>query len=412
MHVLILGAGVTGVTSAWFLSRQGHQVTVIDRQPGPGLETSLANGGQLLGEGSTPWANPSALPKIARWLTQSDSPLRFRPRADAAQWWWAARFLVECLPWCTRRNVQRIGDVLRHSRGVMEDLRGELDLAFDELRHGILHLCMDEAGWKALRTEARSTQSPHTRLLDAAECVVLEPALAGSRVPFWGGVLTPGDGCGDAHKFTAQLAERAASAGVRFMYDTHAAHIDARNGRVHGVVAQTDGDSKPLPADAVLVCLGSHSPQLLKPLGIRLNVYPARGYSVTIALEEASTAPSVSISDETMKIVFSRLGDRLRVAGTAEIDGFGTRVDDRRCDAMVRRAFELFPSLKRTGDISRWAGLRPSSPGNVPVIGRTALDGLFVNTGHGTLGWSMACGSGHAIAALISGQQPAIDWVR
>jgi D-amino-acid dehydrogenase len=412
MHVLILGAGVTGVTSAWFLARHGHQVTVLDRQHGAGLETSFANGGQLLGRGSTPWANPSALPKIVRWLTQADSPLRLRLRADPAQWWWAAQFLVECMPWCTRRNVQRIGDVLRHSQSVMARLREELDLSFDELRHGILHLCLDEAGWKALNTNSTKAQAPHVRLLDAAECVAVEPALAASRVRFWGGVLTPGDGCGDAHRFTTELASRAAAVGVRFIFDASAERIETQGGRVNGVAARLDGEIEHLQADAVLVCLGSYSPRLLKPLGVRLNVYPARGYSVTIPLEDPSRAPSVSISDESMKIVFSRLGQRLRVAGTAEIDGFGTEVDDRRCEAMVRRAFALFPDLERTGGISTWAGLRPSTPGNVPVIGRTGIEGLFINTGHGTLGWSMACGSGQAIAALISGQRPAIDWVR
>lgn len=412
MHVLVLGAGVTGVTSAWFLARQGHRVTVVDRQRGAGLETSFANGGQLLGRGSTPWANPAALPKIVRWLTQADSPLRFRPRAEIAQWWWAARFLLECLPGRTRRNVERIGDVLRHSQAVMAALREELDLPFDELRRGILHLCLDEAGWKVLQGAGMAGRPPGTELLDAPGCLALEPALAGSRVRFWGGVLTPGDGCGDAHVFTTQLADRAASAGVRFLFDTPIEHIDAREGRVVGATVRVDGRSEHLAADAVLVCLGSHSPRMVKPLGIRLNVYPARGYSVTIPLDDPACAPSVSISDESMKIVFSRLGRRLRVAGTAEIDGFGTQVDTARCDAMVRRAFELFPGVARADGITTWAGLRPSTPGNVPVIGRTRIGGLFLNTGHGTLGWSMACGSGHAIATLLSGRTPAIAWVR
>lgn len=412
MHVLVLGAGVTGVTSAWFLARQGHQVTVVERQRGAGLETSFANGGQLLGRGSTPWANPSALPKIARWLTQADSPLRFRPRAELAQWWWAAQFLVECLPARTRRNVERIGDVLRHSQRVMASLRETIDLPFDELRRGILHLCLDGEAWQAMQRGGPGTRPEGTELLDAHACVALEPALADSHVRLWGGVLTPGDGCGDAHRFTTELAAHAEAAGVRFVFNASVEGIDTRSHRVTGVTIRQDGGLQQLTADAVLVCLGSHSPRVVRPLGIGLNVYPARGYSVTIPLDDTSAAPSVSVSDESMKIVFSRLGHRLRVAGMAEIDGFSTRIDPARCDAMIRRAFELFPRASRPDGITTWAGLRPATPGNVPVIGRTRVDGLYLNTGHGTLGWSMACGSGHAIADLISGKPPAIDWVR
>jgi D-amino-acid dehydrogenase len=409
LRVTVLGAGVVGVTSAWYLAQAGHEVTVIDRQPEAARETSFANGGQISVSHAEPWANPRAPAQVLKWLGRPDAPLLFRPRADPAQWSWGLRFLAECLPWRTRANTLAILALARHSQARLRELRAEAGIEYHGLTRGILHLFTERRDWEAAapRAELVRRHGLEAKLLSAGECVALEPALEGSAVPLMGGLYAPGDESGDARLFTQRLAERTASRGVCFRFGERVLALDAAGDRIDGVRLE---DGPPPEADAWVVALGSYSPLLLRPLGIRLGVYPVKGYSVTIPTGPGDRAPTLSLTDEARKLVFSRLGDRLRVAGTAELAGYDTGLSPARCEAIVKRVFELFPEA---GDRSRaelWTGLRPAMPGNVPAIGRTRYRNLFLNTGHGTLGWTLACGSAHALTEIVSGRSPGIEF--
>ena len=406
MKVLVLGAGVIGVTSAWYLAECGHEVVVLERQPGPAMETSAANGGQVSAAQAEPWAKPSVLPKILRWLGREDAPLLFRWRADPAQWRWALGFLAECLPGRFERNVLRLSGLARYSREQLIALRERTGIEYHALQRGILHFCTDLGEFEALarHAEALTRRGAECRVLSGRECMALEPALRQSRVPIAGGVYAPTDESGDARLFSEALAALAASRGVIFRYGASVDALQLEAGRVRGV-RLTDGEA--IAADATVVALGSYSPRLLAALGIRLPVFPLKGYSITVPLPaHAAEAPSVSLTDEAHKIVISRLGNRLRAAGTAELAGYDTTVNRLRCEAIARRVRALFPALTVEGELEHWAGLRPATPSNVPIVGRTRVGNLFVNTGHGTLGWTLACGSGRALAALISGHAP------
>ncbi len=411
MHVIVLGAGVVGVTSAWYLAADGHQVTVIDRQPIPARETSFANGGQISVSHAEPWANPGAPLRALKWMGREDAPLLWRWRADPAQWTWGLRFLGQCTAARAKANIRAIVALGLASRGALQALRRELALEYDQLERGILHFYTDADEFDralpqaALMREYGCERVPKT----AAECVAIEPALADSRAPIIGGTYTAGDESGDARRFTEALARHAAARGVVFQQGVTVASLvrDAR--RVSGVRLVS---GRTLTADAVVVALGSFSPLLLKPLGLDLPVYPAKGYSATLHLPEGVTAPTVSLTDDGSKLVISRLGDRLRVAGTAEFNGYDTSLNALRCAALRRRIIEIFPSLAAVDGIDYWAGLRPSTPGNVPVIDSLAargFDGLWLNTGHGTLGWTLACGSARLLADQLAGRDPGLD---
>jgi len=408
VRVLVLGAGVVGVTSAWFLAEAGHEVTVVDRQPGAALETSFANGGQISVCHAEPWANPRAPFKALEWLGKEDAPLLFRLRYDPDLFAWSLRFLANCPPGATRRNIRDIIALALYSRQRLQALRQTLPLDYDQRCQGILHIFTQAAEFEAachaaaLMREFGVDREP----VDAARCVAIEPALAPAPGGLAGGDYTPSDESGDAHRFTQRLAEAAAARGVQFRYNCPVEKIASAGGRVAGVVA--GGDL--LLADAYVVALGSYSPALLKPAGVKACVYPGKGYSATIALSPDSVAPSVSITDDERKIVMSRLGNRLRVAGTAEFNGHNLDLTPVRCEALLRRALELFPQLRPDGDPLYWCGLRPVTPSNVPLIGRTRLPNLWLNTGHGTLGWTLSCGSAAALADLISGRRPEPDF--
>ncbi|MDQ5880060.1 MAG: D-amino-acid dehydrogenase [Pseudomonadota bacterium] len=408
MRVLVLGAGVVGVASAWYLNRAGHEVTVVDRQPGAGLETSFANGGQISVSHAEPWANPHVLPKVIKWLGREDAPLLFRLRFDAALFRWGLSFLAECSPARTRRNIHDIVAMALYSRQQLGLLRQETGIAYDQLQRGILHFYTDQRDFEAATGAAALMREfgCERNVVDADECVRIEPALAAARNHLVGGDYTAADESGDAHKFTRELATLAAASGVAFRLGASIQRIDAAGGEVSGVVV----DGERLQADAYVVACGSWSASLLAPLGIRLPVYPAKGYSATLPLSADSIAPSVSLTDDGYKIVFSRLGERLRIAGTAEFNGYNTDLNSVRCAALMRRASLLFPELRPAGPPEFWCGLRPATPSNVPWIGRTRLGKLWVNTGHGTLGWTMACGSGAALADLVSGRKPEPDF--
>jgi D-amino-acid dehydrogenase len=400
VRVAVLGAGVIGVSSAWYLARAGHEVTLVDRQPEAGMETSFANGGQISVGHAEPWAKPSVLPKVLGWLGREDAPLLFRPRADLAQWMWGLRFMLECFPGRFERNRRQLAGLASYSRDSLIELRAETGIQYHQLSRGILRFCTEQADFDAL--------AAHGETKTAAECLAIEPALRDSRTPVVGGVYTPEDESGDAHEFTLQLARRAEALGVRFLRGTTVEGLEIAGGRV--VAAQAGG--RRLEADAFVVSLGSYSPLLLAHLGIRIPVYPLKGYSITIALspEAAARAPTVSLTDEAHKLVMSRLGERLRCAGTAELTGYDTTVNEARCAAILKRIEQLFPALAGAGEVQRWAGLRPATPNNVPVIGRTRFANLYLNTGHGTLGWTLAAGSGRALADLVSGRQPGVDF--
>lgn len=413
MKVVVLGAGVIGVTSAWYLSQDGHDVTVYDRQPTAGLETSFANGGQISVSHAEPWANPQAPGKIYKWLGHEDAPLLFRLRADPRQWSWGVRFLIECLPERTRRNTLTILRLGLYSRDMLKALRRDTGVAYDHLEKGILQIHTDVREFEAAheRVELLRSHGCEMHVKTVQECMQLEPVLRSSRLGFIGGTYAPDDESGDAHKFTGNLAELCRDRGVNFGYEHAIESLSVVGGAVAGaVVRNPDGRRELVKADAFLVALGSYSPFLLSPVGIRVPIYPVKGYSVTVALTHPEAAPTMCMSDENAKVAISRLGNRLRAAGTAELTGYDTALNDARCDAILSRIEQLFPGAGDYAGASRWAGLRPATPSNVPLIGGTRYRNLFLNTGHGTLGWTLACGSGRAAADVIGGRRPGVDF--
>ncbi len=412
MRILVLGAGVVGTTSAWYLSRAGHQVTVIDRQPVAGNETSFANGGQISVSHAEPWANPHVLPRVLKWLGREDAPLLWRWRADPAQLSWGLRFLRECLPGRTRQNIAAIVALALYSRRCLQSLRQELQLPYDHLERGILHVYTDP-GEFALAAEAARIMRQFGLDRDTVNidrCLELEPALADARHLLVGGDYTRSDESGDAHKFTRALAGHAQAAGVEFHLGTTIERIATAGGKIAGVVVHNGKAPELQTADAYVVALGSYSPLLLRQIGYPVPVYPAKGYSATLTLADDSHAPTVSLTDDERKLVFSRLGNRLRVAGTAEFNGYNLDLNPVRCQALIDRTRQLFPRLKTVGEPDFWCGLRPATPSNVPLVGRTRFGNLWLNTGHGTLGWTMACGSAAALAEMISGTLPDPDF--
>ena len=411
MKVLILGAGVVGVSSAWYLSQAGHEVTVIDRQSAAGLETSFANGGQISVSHAEPWSNPHAPARALAWMGREDAPLLFRLRWDPALFDWSWRFLRECTPGRTRENIRDIVALALYSRELLKTLREDTGIEYDHLERGILHVYTDQKEFAASIEASKVLREfgCDRRTVDADECVAIEPALSATRPILVGGDYTPLDESGDALTFSQNLAQLCQKRGVTFRYGLEVERLLGETGKVAGVRVRTpEGGSEVLQADAYVAALGSYTPQHVRPLGIRLPVYPAKGYSATIPLGENSVAPSVAMTDDGHKLVFSRLGQRLRVAGTAEFNGYNTALNEIRCQALIKRTHQLFPELRPTGDPVFWCGLRPSTPSNVPYVGRSRVPNLYLNTGHGTLGWTMACGAGSALADIVDGREPPV----
>jgi D-amino-acid dehydrogenase len=409
VKIIVLGAGVVGVTAAWSLAADGHEVAVIERRDGAGLETSFANGGQISAGHAEPWAKPSVVPKILRWLGREDAPLLFRPRADRAQWEWGVRFLLECFPGRFQRHSRTLAGLAGHSHDCLRALRAQLGLRYDHLERGILQFATNQRDLEALTRHAEEMALLGIRreVKSAAECFALEPALRDSKDRVLGGVYDREDESGDAHRFTVELARHAADKGVAFRFGQEIEAIEATGGQVSALRLRNGGAAS---ADAYVMSLGSYSPLLLAPLGIRIPVYPLKGYSITLPLgpKEAAAAPTVSLTDEAFKIVISRLGNRLRAAGTAELTGYDTTINPVRCASIAGRIRDLFPALNGVTAADYWTGLRPATPNNVPVIGRTKLKNLYLNTGHGTLGWTLACGSASVLADLVSGRKPRV----
>lgn len=412
MKIIVLGAGVVGTTAAWYLHQKGYEVTVIDRQPNAGLETSFANGGQISVSHAEPWANPGAPAKVLKWLMKEDAPLLFRLRADALQWRWGMQFMRECSPARTRHNIIQMVNLGTYSRSSLQQLRAETGLHYDELTKGILHFYTSAKEFEAALEPAELMRQYgcDRKVISNAEAIAIEPALASIKDKIAGATYTEEDESGDAHQFTQRLAALAAEQGVKFLYNTNIVGLQADATGISGVRISNVQGEQTLTADNYVMSLGSYSPQLVKPLGLDLLIYPAKGYSATMPVIRPEYAPQVSLTDDEYKLVFSRLGDRLRIAGTAELNGYSTELNEVRCQAITRRVLQLFPDAVDASKVQYWTGLRPATPSNVPYIGRSKIANLFLDTGHGTLGWTHACGSGRALADIIAGQKPEVDF--
>lgn len=407
MKVLVLGAGVIGATTAYWLARDGHEVTVLDRQAGPGLETSFANGGQVSAGHAVPWAGPGTPLQVLKWLGRTDAPLLFHFRFDAAMWRWCFRFLRECTDTRARVNLQRTLRVADYSRRRLTAFRAESGIEYGARTAGILHFYRDAAALDQAHREAEIMRGHGLDLvaLDVADMVRMEPAFAATADTLAGGLHCPTDESGDCYAFTAAIAKKAEALGVRFETGVTVRRLEAQGGRITAVETSKGRFS----AERYVMSLGSYSPLLLAPVGIRLPVYPAKGYSVTLPLSAPGKAPTVSLTDAEKKLVYSRLGDTLRIAGTAELAGYDTTMNTPRARSILDAALEQFPECGIGADATLWTGLRPTTPDSVPVIGRTPLDNLLLNTGHGMLGWTMAVGSACIVADLIAGRTPEIS---
>jgi D-amino-acid dehydrogenase len=407
MKVVVMGAGVIGVSTAYYLARGGHEVTVIERRSGPGLETSFANGGQIAASHAEPWANPATPLKALKWLGKKDAPLLFHFRFDTALWSWTFRFLANCTAAHSRANTERTLRVALYSRACLKELRTETGIEYDQQTRGVLHFYRKAREYDhALReAERMNALGCRRRPVTAAECAAIEPALAHVEGQLAGGILSPDDESGDAYLFTVRLAARAAGLGAVFRYGVGVLRLNHQGKRITGV----ETDQGTLTADAYVLALGPHSAALVRPLGLSLPIYPAKGYSVTMPILEQAKAPLISLTDDEHKLVFSRLGNNLRVAGTAEFTGYDTSIKQSRTRPLLDAATGLFPGAGDPEKAEFWAGLRPKTPDSVPLIGRTPFAGLYLNTGHGTLGWTMACGSGRIVADLIGGRKPDIS---
>jgi len=407
MRVLILGSGVIGTTSAWYLRQAGHEVTVVDRQPGPALETSFANAGQLSFGYTSPWAAPGVPLKAIKWLFQEHAPLAIRPTADMAQYRWLWQMLRNCTAGRYAINKARMVRMSDYSRDCINELRAATGIDYEGRQLGTTQLFRTQQQLDAAAQDIevlRQYGVPY-EVLDRQGIVRVEPALAGKADTLVGALRLPEDQTGDCQLFTRRLAALAAAAGVEFRFDQDVAGLQREGDRITGV--RIGGRLE--TADQYVVALGSYSPQLLAPLGMRLPVYPLKGYSLTLPITDAAMAPTSTILDESYKVAVTRFQDRIRVGGMAEVAGFDLSLDPRRRATLEKVVGDLYP---HGGDLSRaefWTGLRPATPDGTPVIGATPYRNLFLNTGHGTLGWTMAAGSGRYLADLMDGRTPQIS---
>ena len=419
MKVIVLGAGIIGVATAWYLLEQGHEVTVVDRQKDAALETSFANGAQISVCFCEPWANAGAPFKVAKWLLRDDSPLLFRPRLEPAQWIWGLSFLTQCTTAAFERNVEQLVQLGRYSHAALKDVVAATDIEYNRLERGILHFFSSQQDFDNGVEAAKIMQSHGVdrRILDHDQVLEIEPALAGFQGRVFGGTYTPSDESGDARVFTQKLALKCIERGATFLYEHDILGLDKEGDRIASVRLRSriTQEAKVLRADAFVNALASYAPALMKPLGEFLNIYPAKGYSATLRLKKPEAASTVSLLDDTRKLAISRLGDFVRIAGTAELSGFDLDLNSPtsrvRCQALVKRYEELFPGVADHSEPNFWTGLRPSTPSNIPYIGRAKkAANLWVNAGHGTLGWTHGAGSGKALAELMAGRKPHIDF--
>ena len=441
MNVVVLGAGIIGVSTAWHLLERGHEVTVVDRQPDAALETSFANAAQISVSYCEPWANRDAPLKALKWMFRDDAPLLFRPQFPLGQGWqqwrWGLQFLAQCNDAAFERNVQQLVALGAYSHEALKEVVRATGIDYHRLERGIAHYYTDQQSFDTAGDAAALMRKYGVarRLVSTAELLQIEPALTQFAHRIVGGTYTASDESGDARVFTQSLARRCAERGARFLYNHDIVQLEtagnaidsvavrARNARAAGTNDEQTASSAPstrLKADAVVVACGSYTAPLLRTVGVDLPIYPGKGYSATFKLKKPELAPFVSMIDDEVKCALSRLGDDLRVAGTIEVGGYDLSLDTpvarARCHMLARRIEEVLPGVCDTrlaeqgGNPRFWTGLRPATPTNIPYIGKTKVGGLWVNAGHGTLGWTHGAGSGKAMAELISGDMPEMNF--
>ncbi|MBP8281235.1 MAG: D-amino acid dehydrogenase [Aeromonas sp.] len=407
MDIVVLGGGVVGVTSAWYLAKAGHKVTLLERRGGVALETSHANAGQISPGYASPWAAPGIPLKAAKWLLQKHAPFTVRPTSDPFQLRWMLKMFANCTPAAYAVNKGRMVRLAEYSRDCMKLLRDELALDYEGRQLGTLQLFRSQAQCDASQRDIEVLEEygvPY-QSLDASGCEEVEPALARVRGKVVGGLRLPGDETGDCFRFTQALADEARRLGVNFVFNCAIDEVELAQGRA---VAVRAGERR-FKADAIVCALGSYGTGFLRPLGIELPVYPVKGYSLTLPMTDAAGAPRSTVLDETYKVAITRFDERIRVGGMAELSGFNLALNPRRHDTLAMVVRDLFP---QGGDLPRaefWTGLRPMTPDGTPLVGPSPIPGLWLNTGHGTLGWTMAAGSGQLLSDLISGSAPAIS---
>lgn len=407
MKVLVLGGGVVGVTTAFYLARSGHEVTVVDRQAEPARETSFANAGEISPGYASPWAGPGVPMKAVKWLLMRHGPLVLRPKLDPAMWSWLIKMLRNCTSARYAVNKSRMIPLAEYSRDCLRALRDEIQIHYDERSRGTLQLFRKPSQLDGTAGDIAVLKQygvPY-EVLDRDGCVGAEPALAAVRHRIAGGLRLPQDETGDCHMFTQALAADAAKLGVQFRLNTTIERLETDAKGISGVITSAGV----LRADAYVVALGSWSPLLLRPLGISIPVYPVKGYSITVPVIEPDAAPVSTVMDDSYKVAITRLGDRIRVGGTAEVSGYSDQLYPARRATLEHSLTELFPRGGNLAEATFWSGLRPMTPDGPPVIGSTRYANLHLNTGHGTLGWTMACGSARVLADLLSGRKPEID---
>jgi D-amino-acid dehydrogenase len=407
MRVLILGGGVIGATTAYYLARSGHEVTVVDRQPGPGLETSFANAGQVSPGYSAPWAGPGVPLKAIQWMLMNHSPLVIRPSLDPALWRWGAQMLRNCTAARYKVNKARMVRIAEYSRDCLKALREDIGISYDDRALGTIQLFRTQKQLDGVGKDVEILKKSGVpfEVLDRAGYVAHEPALAEVQEKFVGALRLPGDETGDCFKFTGAIAEAATRLGADFRFGVTIEGLETAGGEITGV--RTDAGT--LTADRYVLALGSYSTKMLAPIGIRVPVYPVKGFSITVPITDPAMAPTSTIMDETHKVAVTRLGDRIRVGGTAQLSGFNLDLEAGRRRTLEFVVTDLFP---KGGDVSRatfWTGLRPMTPDGTPILGGTKYGNLYLSTGHGTLGWTMAAGTGRVMADLIGGATPEIS---
>jgi len=404
---IILGGGVIGVTTAYYLAKAGHAVTVVERRPSVALETSYANAGEVSPGYAAPWAGPGIPKKAVKWLLMKHGPLKLRPTADPYMWKWLLQMLRNCTSARYAINKGRMVGIAEYSRDCLKALRAETGIRYDERAQGTLQLFRTQAQVDHAADDIAVLKEYGVpfEVLDAAGCIAAEPGLAAVPHLIAGGLRLPGDETGDCHQFTQNLAKLAAELGVKFLFDTKIDGLITDGDRIAGVATSAGI----LKGDEYIVALGSYSPFLVRTLGITIPVYPIKGYSITVPIVDEPKAPVSTVMDESYKVAITRLGDRIRVGGTAEVSGFDLTLRTARKATLDQSVGDLFPGA---GDLARssfWCGLRPMTPDGPPIIGGTKFRNLTLNTGHGTLGWTMACGSGRVVADLLSGRKPETD---
>ena len=405
MRVVILGSGVVGVASAWYLAKAGHEVTVIDRQPGPAMETSAANAGQISPGYAAPWAAPGVPLKAIKWMFQRHAPLAVRLDGSSFQLSWMWQMLKNCDTSHYMTNKGRMVRLAEYSRDCIKALRQETGIQYEGRQGGTLQLFRTQQQFENAAKDIAVLEDAGVpyKLLEAHQLATVEPALAQVAYKLTGGLQLPNDETGDCQLFTQQLAKLAQQAGVTFLYNRSVDRLLVDGDQISGVQC----GAEVFKADSYVVAFGSYSTALLRDL-VSIPVYPLKGYSLTIPIADEAAAPFSTVLDETYKIAITRFDQRIRVGGMAEIVGFNTQLEQKRRETLEMVVRDLYPNGGRVEEATFWTGLRPMTPDGTPIVGKTSLKNLFLNTGHGTLGWTMACGSGQLLSDLISGTTPAI----